>query len=278
MTSDSLQKTTSLKVFSIDDLHTCLAEKHLGEVWRLLCIFPDGSILLNGREFQPEKTLLKLCPKTLDTLISQQWEGAFTAAVIDNDSFCIIKPADSQLGKGKRQRVISTYTLNTDSYVCASTTQLTHHPKSRFGDMDWVQLLRKNRFCCGIRENNTNEFKILIFEINLATHAVTELGIIQPAEQYFNYFSRGSGSFKVLPNGNILTQHAGRTGVRRGRRRIQLQLVAGRGGAADLARTSRRRPEALGRERHRWHIDPDHQPIPGGAELAAGRPIGIARC
>lgn len=73
--------------------------------------------------------------------------------------------------------------------------------------MRQIQHITKNRFCCHLRGHNTDEFRILIFEINIKTNQVNELGILKPKAQENGSGSPASGEIVVLSNGQLLTYH-----------------------------------------------------------------------
>lgn len=89
---------TVLKVFSLENINTPLAEKTFSDGYchytdnKIMCILPDGSILFKIISYISNQTeLLKLCPYTLNTLSSQPWKEGQLACYIDNNHFFHIR-------------------------------------------------------------------------------------------------------------------------------------------------------------------------------------------
>ena len=206
LTKDKDKQCTTLKIFSIDDLNTCLVKTILENDWRLLNICPNGSILLQKFNSPRNYTLVKLCSETLNILSSFTWQGTHSLGVIDNDSFFVIKKADDSWKTGQQEQFLHRYKWNENSCMESQKIQLNAHPGTG-GDIVDINSLGNNRFCCHLRGHNTAEFKVLIFDIDPDTNAVEEIGLIEPKAQHEGSGSAASGTVMVLPNGNLLTYH-----------------------------------------------------------------------
>ncbi|MBI2786293.1 MAG: hypothetical protein HYX60_08330 [Legionella longbeachae] len=197
LTKDQKREATTLKTFLTEALQTHLAENTLKGDWNLVCIFPDGSILLNTRS-----KLIKLCPASLNILASQSWIGDLysnSVGVIDNNTFFAIT--------NNKTYFLSIYKWNKDSFIESSKTPLPTQPKNGSATIENVQSLGKNRYSYHWRGHNTSEFRISVFEINPNNNEVQELGVIIPKAQRAGNDSRASGNCIALANGQLLTYH-----------------------------------------------------------------------
>lgn len=207
-TRDRAQRNTTLKIFSTDDLSTSLVERTLKGAFDLLCILSNGSILLQKILFNDDRdeSLLKICHNTLDTLSTQPWKRVNAAGAIDDKSFFIVK--ENSLIPGYS---IFIYQWKEIAFVESSNIPLSVYPKSvapiNGGYIGDIFKISTNRFCCSIRGHNTDDFRVLIFDIDAKTNEVHEHGVIQPKAQFTGTSSSASGSVVALPNGQLLTYH-----------------------------------------------------------------------
>jgi hypothetical protein len=206
LTKDSDRNKTMLSIFSVHDFNTTLVEKTLENNWHLLCILPDGSILLNNERFR-DNCLIKLCPQSLNVLSTQPWKHAYSAGAINNESFFIIKKDDDNWDSKNPKCSLVLYTWDKDAYVESSKISLAAHPLKSSSSISTMLSLGKNRYCSHFCGQNTSEFGVLIFDVNPDTNEVKEIGVIKPKAQHRGSDSTASGSLAVLPNGKLLTYH-----------------------------------------------------------------------
>lgn len=210
LTWDQAQKHTTLKIFSTDDLITSLAERILKGPHDLLCILSDGSLLLQKHAYGDDRTesLHKICHNTLNTLSTQPWNQAYSAGVIDDKSFFIIKDITDRASEKPKYSIVI-YQWKEIAYVESSNTPLSVYPESfaptNAGYIGDILQISKNRYSCSIRGHNTDDFRILIFDIDAETNEVHEHGVIQPKSQHPGASSLASGSVVALPNSQLLT-------------------------------------------------------------------------
>lgn len=204
---DHEQKTTTLKIYSTDDLNTSIIKNIMEGDFRFLCIAPNGTILLRDQSEFFKQKLVKICPKTLSVISTQPWKYNRYAGVIDNERFFVIRKADDSFKNKKLERCLLVYKWDENSYVNTNKIQLSAHPNTAGGDMSDIRSLGNNRYCCIMRGHNTDEFRVLLFDFDSKNNEVNELGIIQPIVQVHGCSSSASGELEVLPNGQLLTYH-----------------------------------------------------------------------
>jgi len=201
LTHNQEESETTLKIFSIHDLTTCLLEKKFTAFWQLLCIFPDGTLLLNNDRIN-NNNLMKLCSNSLTVLSTKTLAAqCYPAGVIDNEHFFLVESEDS-----KHCVVIYQYRADNHS-IEGQRIKLLTSPKSSNSYMYDIQSLGNNRYCCHISDYYTDEFGVFVFEINAKTLEVKELGVITPKAHHNGVCFFASGKITVLPNGQLLTYH-----------------------------------------------------------------------
>lgn len=196
------QEKTKLKIFSMNDLKTSLREREFNGEYRLLGVFPDGTLLFNNITDLFHNTLMKISSNSLMVLSDQQWKGASSAGIIDNNHFFIIGK-DRDQSDSKLERYLTIFKWDNGAYVEESKTQLSVHPS--YGTTK-IHSLGNNRYACHLRGNNTTEFRVLVFDIDPSTKQVQERGVFKPTEHPSGE-SAASGECVVLSNSQILTYH-----------------------------------------------------------------------
>lgn len=205
ITHDEERKTTLLKIFSATDLSVAKAEKMLKHKYSLMCIFEDGTFLLID---DVTRTLIKLCPRTLETIISQLTDiNTNLCAVLDNENFFILKteltPRDNLISAQ-----LTVYQQQDNNYVESFILPLAMETTSQHAEVSTLVSLGKNRFGCHLIGDNTSEFSVVIFDVNLARQTITTVGMITPKQQ-----SVASGKVAIVANGLLLTYHLSHDGV-----------------------------------------------------------------
>ena len=201
-TSDRKQGVTILKVFSMDNLKKRIAFRRLQGAHSLLCIFPDGSFLLGSKSVNDNCFLRKICSKTLKPLATQSSKPLQHVGVIDNERFFTITRPN--FVENNQKYFLTIYEDNNGIYIKSENIQLSFQQKDERTTVSSILSLGKNRYCCHFAGLNSDEFSVLIFEINIKTRAMTELGVIKPAG-YTNFETMTSGAISVLPNHQLLT-------------------------------------------------------------------------
>jgi hypothetical protein len=201
-TQGNNQKTTKLKVFSIHDLKTSIRDKEFNGDYRLLCLFPDGTLLFDNRTDFFHRTLIRICSNTLTDLSTQPWESTNSAAAIDNNHFFIIS---KDRKKNEKICYLTIFKLDNGIFVEDSKTQLSIYPNECEGTK--IYSLGQNRYAYHVRGHNTSKFSVFIFDLDPNNKQVQERGVIKPQAQHSGSGSAASGECVVLQNGQLLTYH-----------------------------------------------------------------------
>lgn len=206
LTRDEYRKTTILKRFSLSNLNHAEAEKRLDGCYRLLCLFDDGAILLQ-KEYGGAQSLIKLCPKTLETLSSQAWTQGGDVAAVGNHRFFVIKH-QSYLNKNTPTSCdVVFYEQQGTVFIESHTAKLPLTAQTAYANISSVVNLGKNRYGCHLRGHNTDEFSIQLFDVDIENKTISPAGMIQPKIQQRGAGSAASGCIELLPKGQFLTYH-----------------------------------------------------------------------
>ena len=210
------KKETTVKIFSVDDLESAQIECLFPNRYELLCTFKNNTFLLKtGRPFieaeiKSNKELLHICSHTLATLSSsitgQEYIGE--ACVVADNCFFIYQ--QKILSNRSPTNYEMTFYQQQDSVFIKSHVLALELQSQKNGAVaESIIKLKNNRYGCRVLGLNTNEFNIVVFDIDKQKQTVTKIGMITPNAQHKGTLSSlASGNINVLPHGKLITYHS----------------------------------------------------------------------
>jgi hypothetical protein len=199
---------TYFKKFSVNNLKNCIVKKTLRGEYNYLGTMPDGSLLFNQHNKWTEDFLIRLCSRNLNIISKNQWKRADSIGIINNNSFFVIERDETNIIGYTIEYLLKIYQWDEEKLLSEKKSiKLMTHPDNPDLNMNRIQSLGKNRYCCYIHGRYSDESEILIFEVDPSEDRVIEHGIISPGIQEDDIYLYESGNILVLPNGNLLTYH-----------------------------------------------------------------------
>lgn len=185
------KKMTFLTVYSNQNLEKSIFGDLIDGEYHFLSILPDHSLLFNHSTYG-EDFLVKISSDNFKIISSQLWRKNHSIGVIDATRFFCIEYENNEF-------YLIIYHWRGNKFI-KDDNKILFSTSLKF---DWIKdeiySLSGHRFGCYVHDENTKEYKILIFEIDPNAYMIKECGNIKPDAQH------EMGNVTILPNRQLLT-------------------------------------------------------------------------